>query len=349
MKTTEKALAALQAVLREAFDARVPVRAASGGAGELRLEVGTGPDRHRLVGHWVQGWPQDVRALLQTIGRPWPRDHVVLSPRFSPGALAQLDSVGANWGEATGRGRIRTSSGLAIRTAGITDPVDRTQSKSAFRWSPARADVAEILLARRTVPRLEALKQLTGWSVPQIGQTLRAFDRQGWTARAGSARGVGATREIVGWAPLLESWAAHLAEASRPSIRAHATYRDPIDYLETTVAPAWRGLRWCASGWVGLQVTAPFVTAVPRLHLYVEAGQFDSDLPQALAAAALREVTEGERVEIWPARAAVFSGLEERSSLPVVHPTRLYADLLRLGDRARQAAVHIREEVLDRG
>lgn len=348
--STEKVLTAVQEVLRRAFDERLPVRASPGRNGSVDLRVDQGSRPQRLVGHWVRGWPSDVRALLDEVGQPWPRDHVVLGPRFSPGAIALLDDAGANWGEATGRGRIRTSGGLAVSTADRKASATDMRQSGTLVWSPARADVAEILLVQRAVPRLEELKRLTGWSVPQIGQTLRTFDRQGWTARAGSARGAGATREVAGWEPMLESWAAYLAEAPRHGISAHATYRDPLAYIETTLMTAWRDLRWSASGWAGLQLTAPFVTSVPRLHLYVDVEHFHARLPLALGVAGLREVGEGARVEIWPAREAAFVGAGTgRSGVRVVHATRLYADLLAMGDRGHEAALHVREELLDRG
>lgn len=348
--STEKIRMTLQDVLRRAFDERLPVRASPGRNGSVDLRIDHGSRPQRLVGHWVRGWPGDVQVLLAQVGEPWPRDHVILSTRFSPGAIALLDRAGANWGDATGRSRIRTTGGLSIRTADREATGSERQRSGAVVWSPARADVAEILLVRRAVPRLEELKRLTGWSVPQIGQTLRAFDRQGWTVRAGSARGAGATRAVGGWEPLLESWAAYLAAAPRRGISAHATYRDPLTYIETTLTRAWSGLRWSTSGWAGLQLTTPFVTSVPRLHLYVDVEQFDDRLPIALDAAGLREVVEGARVEIWPARAAVFVGSAiGRSGVRVVHATRLYADLLALGDRGREAALHVQEELLDRG
>lgn len=346
----EKTQRALQEVLRRAFNERLPVHASPGRDGSVDLRVDHGSRPQRLVGHWVRGWPSDVRALLAQVGQPWPREHVILSDRFSPGAIALLDSAGANWGEATGRGRIRTNGGLAIRTADGEVSGTEMQRSGVLLWSPARADVAEILLVRRTVPRLEELKRLTGWSVPQIGQTLRAFDRQTWTARAGSERGAGATREVAGWEPMLESWASYLATSPRKGIRAHATFRDPLTFIETTLMRAWKGLRWSTSGWAGLQLIAPFVTSVPRLHLYVDARQFHDQLPVALGEAGLREVSEGARVEIWPAREAVFVGSAKgRSGVRVVHATRLYADLLAMGDRGREAALHVREELLDRG
>lgn len=341
---------ALQEVLRQAFRERLPVRTSISRTGAIDVSIDQGSRPERLIGHWVRGWPSDIRALLDSVGHPWPREHVVLAPRFSPGAIALLESAGANWGEATGRGRIRSSGGLAISTADRESSLTKVQGSGALIWSPARADVAEILLVQRMVPRLEEMKRLTGWSVPQISQTLRAFDRQGWTARGGSARGVGATREVAGWEPLLESWAAYLTAAPRHGISAHATFRDPLSYVETTLGRAWKDLRWSASGWAGLQLTAPFVTSVPRLHLYVDAKQFHTALPLALGAAGLHEVSEGARVEIWPAREAAFVGsADRRPGVRVVHGTRLYADLLALGDRGREAALHVREEVLDRG
>lgn len=128
--------------------------------------------------------------------------------------------------------------------------------------------------------------------------------------------------------------------------------RDPLAYLERELAPALGSIgHYAASGWAGLQLAAPFVSTVPTLHLYVEARAFDAGLPRLLRRVGIREVSEGARIEFWHARRAALHRAiaPRRAGVPVVHPSRLYADLLTLGDRGRAAAEHVRAELLRAG
>lgn len=337
-------------VLRQALGPEVEISARPHD-GDVRVAIRVGRSRHKLVAHWAgAGWPNLVRPIAERLGARWPRDHVVVARRLSPGAVEWLRERDANWADAAGQARIVTRSGLFVLREVPAPPSRR--APSAFSWSPARTDVAEVLLAEGRVPRLAELADLSGWSVPQVGEALRRFDTEGWTRKEGGERGARARRLLVDAEGLRERWAEHVKVSARARLLGHTLMREPLAYLERELAPALDGIgRYAASGWAGLQLIAPFVSTVPTLHLYVEAQIFDAELPRLLRRLGIREVSEGARIEFWRARPAALHQAKapRRTSVSVVHPSRLYADLLTLGDRGRVAAEHVRTEFLSAG
>src|SRR5207237_641316 len=132
----------------------------------------------------------------------------------------------------------------------------------------------------------------------------------------------------------------------------HVVFRDSIRFLEEELAPALDKLThdFAASGFAGLQLTSPFLSAAPTLQIYVGQRALGEAVPRLFKQLHVREVSEGPRIEIWPARRASLHGVRpgRNSSVPVVNPYRLYADLLGAGERGRAAAEHLHREVIDR-
>jgi hypothetical protein len=318
---------------------RFPTRPAS-------FAVPAGRVTHELVSHWIgDGWPGRVSEVLRRVGTPWPRKHVVVGRRFSPGAVALLDKAAANWVEEDGRVRIRTDTGLIVERD--VSPPATMRPTAPFRWSPARADVAEVLLATGSVPPVREVAESSGWSREQVSEALRQFDRLNWTEKRGAKRGRTSERVVAAPEPLRESWAEHVVSSPRERLLAHGVVRDPLSFLERELAPRLRRLgRWTVSGWVGSALIAPRVTSIPVLQVYVEATTFQTRLRPALSELGLREVDSGQRVEFWEARPAAFCRTLERRGIPVVHASRLYADLLALGDRGRDAAREVLEVLI---
>lgn len=314
-----------------------------------RIEIRVGRKKHRLRAHWVgMGWPERTREVLQRLRQPWPRNHVLVARQFSDATRAMLRRRNANWLDQTGQARIVTPSGLLI-LSGVT--IAAKERRKTTRWTPASADVAEVILAVGNVPSVKEISKLTGWQQPAVSKALRFLDAQGWTRKAGSSRGIGAYRTLVEMDGLRESWAEYVAAEPKVQLFAHALMRDPLNFLEEELAPALHGVgRYAVSGWAGLQLLAPFVTSVPVIHSYIEAPVYDSELSVILKRLKVREVSEGARIVFWRARPAVFTNprVSKRSGRPVVvtHVSRLYADLLTLGDRGKEAAEHVRVELL---
>lgn len=321
---------------------------ADGKDGPLEVVVSVRGVDHRLELVWAgEGWPADVDEVLARIPSPWPRQVVVVGRRFSPGALDLLREHDANWVDETGRAHIEGPDGLLV----IREPErKRDEGKSvSFRWSSSSFDIAELLLTEPSeeINGVEVAERV-GWSHAQTTSVLRRFDREGWTAKIGAERGRTGVRRLVRPADLLEAWATHVGRAERERVLAHRVLRDPMTFLRDELAPALtESMAWAASGWAGLEVAAPFVTAVPVLQIYVASDAVaDGRLRAAMQAVGLREVEEGARVEFWAASATTLSLSSKTATISVASAPRLYADLRALGGRGEEAAQHVREELI---
>ena len=319
------------------------------GADRTKMTVRSAGHSYRLEALWAgEGWPSDVRRALASANEdPWPRHLVVMARKLSPGAVGLLRECDANWIDEVGSARIVVPPGLLI--------VRETRSEATagppqeFRWSPSTLHVAEVALSEGlTKLRTGELADKTPWSGGQISNVLNAFDSLGWTVRHGGKSGRGTWRELAGPAAMLDSWAAHIGSLDRPKRLAHRAVRDLLRFAETELRDAlgWDEATWALTTWAGLEVTAPFVTAVPVVHVYVPAERFATELDEILRGAGLREVEEGARVEFWEANFPLITQLGQPSRIPVASTPRLYADLLALGGRGTDAAQHLRESKL---
>lgn len=298
-----------------------------------------------LAVKWAgEGWPQDVRQAVGTVDGEWPAKAVVVARHLSPGSIEWLRERGANWADEVGNVRILGPKGLIV----IREPsAPAAPRASAFSWSPSALHVAEFILAQPGEPlRTEPLAKKTDWSVPQVAKVLKSFDEQGWTVKRGGARGPTAHREVRDRTSLLESWSAGLADAPRPTRLAHRAERDWMTFLIDQLAPAL-GDGWAVSGWAGLELSAPFATTTPSLHVYVNEFDFAGELSDVMAATGLREVDAGERVTFWSIDPWVLHLADPVRDVPVVSAPRLYADLSALGARGQDAADHVRGELID--
>jgi hypothetical protein len=321
---------------------------AEGSEGRCTVTVSVGGAEHRLELIWAgEGWPADVNEVLAGIPSPWPRRLVVVGRSFSPGALDLLRAQDANWVDETGRARIEGPSGLLV----IRD-VERKSDETGqrrFRWSRSSVEIAELLLADPS-PKINAVEvaDRLGWSHAQTTSVLRHFDSEGWTAKIGAGRGLAGVRRLDAAAGLLDAWAAHVGGGVHERVLAHRVLRDPMRFLRDELAPVLTAtMVWAASGWAGLEVAAPFVTAVPVLQIYVPADALaDGRLWTTMQTVSLREVEDGARVEFWTASPTALSLSSMNAGVPVVSAPRLYADLRSLGGRGEEAAQHVREELI---
>lgn len=294
-----------------------------------------------------EGWPQDVRTAAAKVDEPWPPNMVLIARELSPGAIEWLSARGANWADETGQVRILGPDGLVVIRERTRPREER--ERRWVGWSPSAMAIAEAILARED-QALSAteLAGSTGWSVPQTANVLSAFDARGWTVKRGAARGRGASRQLIDADALLASWATAVA-AERPSTRlAHRSTRDPMGFLQDQLGPALdNAVKWAVSGWAALDLTAPFASAVPNLHIYIADTQFAGPLSTAIAETGLQEVEEGGRVIFWATDEYVLKLARRAHGIPVVSAPRLYADLSKLGARGQDAADHVREQLID--
>jgi len=308
-----------------------------------------GGERVALQLKWAgEGWPQDVRRTAGGTPKRWPSNLVLLARRLSPGAIEWLRERGANWADAAGQARIVGPGGLLVIREPALPPPRRSRSDS-MRWSPSAVSIAETLLARPDEPlRAARLARESGWSTAQTAEVLGALDGQAWTAKRGSARGPAAFRELVDAGGLLAAWSGAVADQPHLTRLAHRAGEDAMTVLRTRLGPALsESVGWAASGWAGLELTAPYTTTVPALHVYVAGEDFVGRLSGAIERAGLREVDEGGLVTFWVTDHHVLRLAEDREGLPVVSAPRLYADLSSFGARGQDAADHVRAELID--
>jgi hypothetical protein len=101
------------------------------------------------------------------------------------------------------------------------------------------------------------------------------------------------------------------------------------------------------SEWAALELTAPFATTTPSLHIYVAEDDFAGALSGAIEGAGLREVDEGGRVTFWAADRRVLALASRHDDVPVASPPRIYADLAAFGARGQDTADHVRQQLID--
>jgi len=302
-----------------------------------------------LEAKWAgKGWPQDVHRAAVDVPERWPRNVVIVAHRLSPGAIEWLRERDANWADGAGQARIFGPDGLIV----VREPTRasrRPPPTRTFRWSSSALSIAEAILASSHMTlRTVDVAQAAGWSIAQAANVLSAFDRQGWTRKHGPERGPGARRELLDPDGLLGAWSTGVRGVPRPTRIAHRATDDPMELLRAQLMPALEhDVEWAVSGWAGLELAAPYATATPTVHVYVVERDFAGRLSIVMERAGLREVDEGGRVIFWAADARALRLSMRCGGIPVASAPRLYADLLSFGGRGSDAAVHVKEALLD--
>jgi hypothetical protein len=295
-----------------------------------------------------EGWPEDIRRVAENIPQPWPQQVVVVARHLSSGAINWLRERDANWADEAGQARILGPAGLlVIRESSTPGPPDAPQR--AFSLSASGMSLAETILSREDEPlRTAQLAKLAHWSVAQTSSVLKVFDERRWTVKRGAQRGPAAYRELIDADGMLSGLTVAVAGRARKLRMAHRTTRDVMGLLRDELAPALdENVTWAASGWAGVELTAPLATTTPSLHIYVSQADFAGPLSLAMEQAGLRELDEGGRVSFWRADPRILALASERQELPVVSPPRLYADLSSFGARGQDVADHLKRELID--
>jgi hypothetical protein len=318
-----------------------------------------------------EGFPADIDAALRSARmadiHPSTSTPLVVARRMSPGAVAVLEERGVSWVDETGRASVHAEPGVAIVIDRERPPAENARPlRRSSRWAPGTAAVAETVLVRATrlpdaraepLPSVTRLAADAGVSTALVSRALQGFDAEGWTSKSGAARGPRAARTLDDPPAMLSSWAAWHAEQAPTRIGVHALVDDPDRFVRERLAPHLRAEDWALTGWLALQHTAPFVTSVPLLTMYLGPALYDDDaaLDRLLNGAGLRRVDRGARMEILRADDLVLRGAEpdvpagkgQGTSSPAsvrrASAIRLYGDLLRMGARGPDAAEHLRQ------
>ncbi|MHB1809373.1 MAG: hypothetical protein ACYCU0_08755 [Solirubrobacteraceae bacterium] len=301
----------------------------------------------RLRALWAgAGWPADVDRAIRHLGAEWPPDLVVVARSLSAGSREMLERRGASWVDGGGDAHIVTRDLLVVREAERRPGAE----PRAFSWSPSAVSIAEALLNRNSPDGVRAIElaTLTGWSTPQISQVLGAFDAEGWTTKWGPQRGPGASREVADGAGMLDAWAEAVSAVEPERRFAERIFDDPTRFLADELGPVLDnyGIGWAATGWAAAERLAPIATAVPALQVYVEERAVRGPLSLAMQDIPVREVDSGGRIEFRSADPHLLKLATRHDGIPLATAPRVFADLLALGGRGEDAAMHLREEVI---
>jgi hypothetical protein len=292
-----------------------------------------------------EGRPHEVEPAIAAVGAPWPEEAVVVARHLTPAALDLLRETDANWADATGNARI-VGAGIVV----MRGELDKRPKAREAGWSLSSIDIAEGLLAQSWPRGISTgiLADITNWSPGQVSQVLQRFDHQGWTEKVGPQRGPRARRRLIDVDGLLDAWSDQVSTTPVERRFAHALVDQPMTLLGGSLRDALDdNVRWALTGWGATELMAPIMTAIPSLQIYVAEEDFFGPLSQAMLESDLMEVPEGGIVEFWSGRSEVlgFGGVSKKARL--ASAPRVYADLIRIGGRAEDAAQHIRQEVID--
>lgn len=276
---------------------------------------------------------------------------VLAARRMSPGARELLDAEEISWVDTAGRAEITIPGEVYIsRLPPIAGDADRT-----FRWSGASAVVAEYVLSRAArlpvderseVDRVNVIAESTGLSTAHVARVLRHFDEQQYTIKTGAERGSSATREFRDLGRLLSDWAGHLVRwrtGRGPEFT--VPWREPehtIERLESGLG----SLTWAVTGAAAADRIAPHLTSVPTVDIYISEDEEREVIGLLWGLDDFTEVPKGGRVRLFTERPQLFNLASEHDGVRVMSPVRVYADLLREGGRATEAAEYLRETAI---
>ncbi|QOD94157.1 type IV toxin-antitoxin system AbiEi family antitoxin [Chryseoglobus sp. 28M-23] len=310
----------------------------------------------RLDPEWIgEGFPADVRILLNKARNPEQRGTMVVTARrMSPGAVELLTEHRLSWADAAGHAEITPDSGIYISRQ-KPKPIPR-RMLTGMNWSPSAKRVVEYILSRQisavspaptpwsSIDRISLIAEATGISPSSVAKVLLMLDNEGYTSKFGPERGPTSWRELPQRGRLLSDWAAWYKRSthSEEGAELHVLSREPRDW-QRYLSQGLTTTPWAVSGWLGASALAPFTTSVPDMIVYVPDKDFESSIERLTRHDDMTVVDRGGRVHLRSAPRFTFEFDRHIDGLPVASPVRVYADLVRSGGRALEAAEHLRE------
>lgn len=305
----------------------------------VTIHVGSG--EHRFLAEWAgEGWPADVERLTGAV----PEIDIVVARQLSRGAKEWLLSHQRGWVGEDGDANVSLSTGLIISRDARPSVVTR---EAPTKWTRTMLASAEAIFAGVS-PTVESVEAATGISRGASANALARMEKLGLLQRPRAKRGRASARSVVDHDSFLHAYATAAAKfrLAQPTIRVHRLWEDPLVILESEIGPSLShaSSSWALTGVAASILLAPYLSRVTVVELYVDDDLFAN--PHHVAdVLGGRVVDRGQVIEVraLPTPMSVTG--------PVVHgvhvalPARVYADLLALGGRSAEAAVHLRESI----
>ena len=257
-----------------------------------------------------------------------------------------------SWADAAGYAEIADPEGLYV--ARLRPKALPQSATTGIAWSRSVDVVAEYVLSRRLqmlgntdmygLDRVAHIAETTGVSPAQVSKALVMFDEEGYTAKFGAERGPTSVRQFTSASRFLSDWAGHYARAPRKDRRVdlHVPWRSHTQSI-ALADNVLGGISWAISGWAAADAIAPYATQVPDLTMYVPDNDFDQVMTRLTEHDDVTEVDRGGRIHLRSAERYLFEFTTRSEFATAVSPVRVYADLIRTGDRGTEAAEHLRE------
>lgn len=294
-------------------------------------------------------FPRDVREALWQL-----RNHMahgssfgegqtlpmVIAGSISPGAKALLREERAAYYD--------TGGSLYVPARGAFLFVDRPLPKRQARslgaiFTGRRAQVLHAVWASEGQWfGVHAIAERAQVSPTTASDTLAALERREWVVAQGA--GPAKERRLVAPRALLNAWTDHQLEA-RPPVWRHyyVPGADPHDIIHRLDLACEDHGAYAVTGPAAAQVYAPYLSTVSQVHCRIAAGAAEA----ALEALRARPVQEGWNLGLIESRSAGDFAFRTRKELGwFADPLQTYLDLLQTGGRAREAANHLRAELL---
>lgn len=256
---------------------------------------------------------------------------ILIAPYIGSVARRWLAERGIGWLDLSGNADIRAE-GLRVFVSGHGNAFVACGRPSSV-FAPRASRVARALLMEpdRWWKQIE-LAQHTGLPPGTVSKIVYRLNQDGLLLTDGSrvqARDPGL---------LLESWIQHYKLKENDIRRFHVTARNGMMALGA-LAEALDGAkaRWIATGMAAAWKWTHFAD-FRTVSAFVDGPVLD---PEALG---LRPVERGENVWLLvPREGGVFQGATLVEGVPCAHPIQVMLDLSAQGERARDAAAHLRE------
>jgi hypothetical protein len=297
-----------------------------------------------------QVYPRDVhqyvyqtRQLAETAKGQFGGSVILLlaSHSISPGARELLrESHHAYF--ASGGSLFVDSNGLLLDRDRPPAPSEERAIRTLFTGTRAR-----ILLAMLDRPKewinVKHLSRDADVSTATASEVLQALERNDWVMTEGA--GPNKQRRLTRPGDLLDAWAKFTETRKPPKQRRYFVPNEPIDatYRIPQILEKYQ-VEYALTGEAAAQHFAPWLTHISTLRFRMV---YSDRVEAALSALGAKLTSEGANVSVIEVSSPKDIAFRRREGdVWYAHPIQIYLDLLRLEGRARDAARHLREQVI---